>query len=185
MKFLKWLDAHLEESLLILLLIAIVCVSFIQVIIRKLPWIPALTWAEEFCRYCLVWSVFLSLPYTIRKSSMMRVTVIRDLLPHTIWQLLNLFIDFITAVCMGILGFYSITVVKNIYASSEHSPAMLWPMWAVYSIMLLAFLLAFIRGVRKFIYHIRHFSDRQDTMAESLMKEALKEANLTNGGNGL
>ena len=54
MKILRWLDAHFEEVLLAILLIVIACVSFLQVVIRKVPFIPALTWAEEFCRFCWV-----------------------------------------------------------------------------------------------------------------------------------
>ena len=62
MKVVKWLDEHMEEFLLVILLVVIACVSLLQVIIRKIPWIPSLTWAEEFCRFCWIWSVFLSLP---------------------------------------------------------------------------------------------------------------------------
>ena len=47
MKVVKWLDDHLEETFLVILLILISCVSLLQVIIRKIPFIPALTWAEE------------------------------------------------------------------------------------------------------------------------------------------
>ena len=57
MKVVKWLDEHMEEFLLVILLVVIACVSLLQVIIRKIPWIPSLTWAEEFCRFCWIWSV--------------------------------------------------------------------------------------------------------------------------------
>ena len=72
MKAVKWLDERFEETLLAILLVLISCVEFIQVVIRNVPWIPALTWAEEFCRFCWIWSVFLSLPYTVRKASMLQ-----------------------------------------------------------------------------------------------------------------
>lgn len=68
MKVVKWLDDHLEETFLVILLILISCVSLLQVIIRKIPFIPALTWAEELCRFLWIWSVFISLPYTLRKE---------------------------------------------------------------------------------------------------------------------
>lgn len=66
MKVIKWLDAHFEETILVLLLVAIACISMIQVLFRKIPFVTSLTWAEEFCRFLWIWSVFLSLPYTIR-----------------------------------------------------------------------------------------------------------------------
>ena len=62
MRLIKWLDEHLEETLMIILLIIIACVTMIQVIVRKVPWLTSLTWAEEFCRFMWIWSVFISLP---------------------------------------------------------------------------------------------------------------------------
>ncbi len=47
MRLIKWLDEHLEETLMIILLIIIACVTMIQVIVRKVPWLTSLTWAED------------------------------------------------------------------------------------------------------------------------------------------
>ena len=35
MRLIKWLDEHLEETLMVILLIVIACVTMIQVIVRK------------------------------------------------------------------------------------------------------------------------------------------------------
>ena len=48
MKVLKWLDEHLEESLLVVLLVLIACVELVQVVFRNLSFVDALTWPEEF-----------------------------------------------------------------------------------------------------------------------------------------
>ena len=139
MKAIKWLDEHLEEVLLVILLVLITCVEMIQVIIRNIPWIPALTWAEEFCRFCWIWSVFISLPYTLRKGSMLRVNVLMDLLPSVLHNAVNILVDLINAAVMALLGYHSITVISSIMISAEASPAMLWPMWMVYSVMVFGF----------------------------------------------
>lgn len=182
MKLIKWLDDHLEESILAVLLVVITCVSFLQVVIRKIPWIPALTWAEEFCRFCWIWSVFLSLPYTIRKGNMLRVTALLDILPHTLRQILNVLVDILTTACMALLGFHSVTVVSDIKSSSEMSPAMLWPMWIVYSVMLIGFVLATVRGIQQTIIHIRHFGDKGMTTVEQAMEDAREEAEMAKEG---
>lgn len=182
MKPLKWLDEHLEETLLVILLVVITCVSFLQVVIRKIPWIPALTWAEEFCRFCWIWSVFLSLPYTIKKGSMLRVTVLLDLMPHALRQILNLVVDFVTTGSMGLLAYHSVTVVRDIHMSSEASPAMLWPMWIVYSVMLIGFTLGTFRGCQQFVLHILHFRDKAVTTVEQAMADAKEEADMAKGG---
>lgn len=82
MKVVKWLDLHFEECLMVILLVLITVVSLMQVIVRNIETLPALKWAEEFCRFCWIGSVFLSLPYTIRSVSMLRVCVLLDLLPQ-------------------------------------------------------------------------------------------------------
>ena len=148
LKKLEWIDEHLEETILIVLLIMLSCVELAQVVIRNIPWIPALTWAEEFCRFCWIWTVFISLPYTIRKGSMLRVSALTDILPEKIRRGFNLAVSIITAAAMAMLGIYSIGVVKGIAQSGETSPAMLWPMWIVYSVMVLGFFGAVIRAVQ-------------------------------------
>ena len=175
MKLIKWLDAHLEETLLVILLVVISCVSMVQVIIRKIPWIPALTWAEEFCRFCWIWSVFISLPYTIRMSSMLRVTVLLDILPDKVRKVLNLIVYFTITASMAFLGWYSLTVVANIKASGETSAAMLWPMWIVYSVMIFGFGMGIIRGIQQIVKHIRLFNGHELTTTEMAMEDARAE----------
>lgn len=177
MKAVKWLDEHFEEALLVILLVLISCVELVQVIVRNIPAIPALTWAEEFCRFCWIWSVFISLPYTIRKGNALRVTVLLDLFPEKLRRVVNIAVDLLTFAVMAFLGYYAITVVQNIRASGETSPAMLWPMWIIYSIMLLGFFLGALRTVQQMVYHVRHFHDRALTTKEQAMAEAAEEAN--------
>lgn len=176
MKVIKWLDDHFEEAILVVLLVVIACVCLVQVIIRNIPTISALTWPEEFCRFCWIWSVFLSLPYTIRKSNMLRVSVLMDLLPNALHKTVNILVDVITAASMGLLAFYSFGVVGKVLGSGETSPAMVWPMWIVYAVMLFGYVLGAFRGVQMAIIHIMHFNERELTAIEQTMAEAAEEA---------
>ena len=176
MKAIKWLDDHFEEAILVILLVVISCVELIQVIIRNIPSIPSLTWAEEFCRFCWIWSVFLSLPYTIRKGNMLRVSVLMDLLPQALHKVINILVDVITAASMALLAYHSIGVVGKILNSGETSPAMVWPMWVVYAVMLFGYALGALRGVQMAFIHIKHFNERELTAIEQTMAEAAEEA---------
>lgn len=182
MKVVKWLDEHMEEFILVILLVVISCVSLLQVIIRKTPWIPSLTWAEEFCRFCWIWSVFISLPYTIRMGNMLRVAVLLDMLPNIVRKTVNILVDLVTVACMALLAFHSVSVVQGIWASGEASPAMLWPMWIVYSIMLLGFVLAVLRGLQQVVIHIIHFNEKELSTLEQTMRDAAEEAAMAKGG---
>lgn len=176
MKVVKWLDDHLEETFLVILLILISCVSLLQVIIRKIPFIPALTWAEELCRFLWIWSVFISLPYTLRKNNMLRVGVLMDLLPNVLHKIVNIVVDVINTACMGLLGYWSFFVVRDIMLSNETSPAMVWPMWFVYVFMLIGFVLGTIRGAQQIVLHIKHFGERELSTTEQTMLDAQEEA---------
>ena len=184
MRVLKWLDDSFEEALLVVLLVLISCVELAQVLIRNVPFIPALTWAEEFCRFCWIWSVFISLPYTIRKSSMLRVSVLADLLPRMIRRGANIAVDVITAACMLLLGWHSIIVVKSIMTSGETTPAMLWPMWIIYSVLLLGFFGGTIRALQQVYLHLRSYNDVEMTTAEKVLAEAAEEAEAVRQGKG-
>ncbi len=58
-KTLSWLDNNLEEVILLVLLGALSLVMMVQVIMRYVFQSP-MSWAEEFCRYCFVYSGLLS-----------------------------------------------------------------------------------------------------------------------------
>ena len=176
MKALKWLDDHFEETLLVILLVLISCIELIQVIFRKLPFVDALTWPEEFCRFCWIWSVFLSLPFTIRKGTMLRVNVLVDMLPQAARKVINILIDLINAAVLGFLFRYAVEVVTKIRQSAETSPAMTWPMWIIYSIMLVGLGLGAARSIQMAVIHIARFGERELTTREQTMAEAAEEA---------
>ena len=176
MRVLKWLDEHFEEAMLVVLLALIACVELLQVVFRNLSFVDALTWPEEFCRFCWIWSVFLSLPYTIRKGSMLRVNVLVDLLPQVVRKSVNIAIDLINAAVMGLLFVNAIQVVNGIKISGESSPAMTWPMWIIYSIMLVGFGLGALRGLQMAAIHVKHFNEKELTTLEQTMADAAEEA---------
>lgn len=171
MKVLRWLDLHFEEAILIFLLIVIAWVELFQVICRNIPFIPSLTWAEELCRFAWIATVFLSLPYTIRTSNMLRVSVLLDSLPDRLHNFLNILVDVLTCIMMVVLCVSAVAVMTRIYASGETSPAMLWPMWIMYLIVIIGFGLGAIRSVQMGIIHIIHFNERPITQLETMIEE--------------
>ncbi|MBQ9564687.1 MAG: TRAP transporter small permease [Synergistaceae bacterium] len=177
MKPIRWLDDHFEEFVLVVFLVLISVVMMLQVIVRKMPGIPALTWAEEFCRFMWIGSVFFSLPYTIRKGNMLRVNVLLDLLPHALRKTVNLAIDLITAGCMALLFWYThVKVLPDIVASGETSPAMGWAMSGIYAMMEAGFFLGIVRGLQMFVIHLRRFGERELSAIEQTMADAEEEA---------
>ena len=183
-KVLKWLDDYFEETLLVILLIIIAVVSMLQVFCRQLPFLPTLQWAEEFCRFAWIWSVFLSLPYTIKKANMLRVALLLDALPQKARKVFNMAVDLINTAAMAILGYYSIPVLQKIISSAELSPAMQWPMSIIYIILPVGFFLAVVRGIQMFIYHLTHFNERELTTKEQAEADAKAELEAAEAAEG-
>lgn len=175
MKAIKWLDQHFEEAILVFLLVVIACVELAQVICRNVPFMPALTWAEELCRFAWIATVFLSLPYTIRTSNILRVSVLIDALPWRLHNILDIFVDVVTAAMMGILAYNSVAVLQRTIAAGETSPAMLWPMWIMYAIVLIGFTLATVRSLEMLVIHIMHVNDAPPTMIEEKMQDEVAQ----------
>ena len=113
MKILKWLDEYFEESLLVILLVLISVVMLAQVFARYVL-NNSMSWPEEFCRYCYVWSVFLSLSFTIKKRSMLRVGVVMDLFPAKIQSTMRIFCDLVMLALFVVFFQHSFAVVGNI-----------------------------------------------------------------------
>lgn len=158
MRVIKWLDKHFEEAILMVFLVLIACVTLIQVICRNVPALPVLTWPEELCRFLWIATVFLSLPYTIRTESMLRVTALIDVMPWKVRNIVNIVVDVVTFFVMAVLTNAAYTVFLRIVDSGETSPAMVLPMWIMYLIVLIGFVLGALRSVQMFVIHVKNIN---------------------------
>lgn len=105
MKTLKFLDKHLEEFIMVLLLSSIVVIMLFQ-IIRRYIFNDSLSWSEEFCRYCFIWMMFVAFSYSARLGSDLRVDALISMLPQgcrNIIEIINLIL------CIMVAGFCSAT----------------------------------------------------------------------------
>ena len=173
----KWLNKHFEEAILVFLLATISCVMMAQIIART--FFNSMTWPEEFCRYCYIWTVFLSLGYTIKKGNMLRVGIVMDLLPHKLRKSIEIIVNIIMLVLFVILLRYSILYTGKIKSSGQFSPAMHLPMWIMYMSTIIGFALAALRMIQEIISNISDFNKKAETTLEATLKEAKQEVQAT------
>ena len=185
MKFIKWLDKHFEETLIVLILIVITVVEFAQVVVRKLPFIPTLTWAEEFCRICWIWTVFLTVPYTIRHMNMLRVSIVMEQLPSLVRNIWNIVVDLINCVVYGFLCYHSFGVVAAAKTGGQFTPAMEWPTWIIMIVIIVGFGLGALRALQVAIIHLMHVKDKTLSSKEQAIKDAEEEAEAAKRSEGL
>lgn len=156
MKILKWLDDNLEEFFMIIFLILLTCIMMIQVILRYCFKSP-LSWAEEACRYCFVYSVMLATAYCIRKGRMLRVDVVINLFPPVVAKLLDLLAQLMAIIFCVIMLRPAWNVMASARMIGNVSSGLELPMWILYTSAPLGFFLGIIRGIEVFIFSLLDF----------------------------
>lgn len=177
MSVIKWIDEHFEESILVLLLALISIIMMTQVVARTL--FSSMSWPEEFSRYCYIWTVFLSLGYTIKKGNMLRVGILMDLLPHHVRKSMEILTNIIMLALFAMLFYYSIIYTGKIKMTGQTSPAMQIPMWMMYISTILGFGLGTIRMFQEIIKNFKNFNKEAETTVEATLKEAKQEVQAT------
>ncbi len=185
MKFAKFLYDNFEEIFLVFFLAVIACIMMLQIIMRK--FFSSMIWPEEFCRYCYVWTVFLSLGYTIRKGNMLRVGIVIDSLPEKVKKIAYILVDVLLAAIFAVFFVHAAGYTKNVYEMGQRSSAMRIPMWTMYCATVVGFGLAVIRAVESIVRSILHFNETVETEAEPAQKaaegtSATQKANRQGGG---
>lgn len=178
MKVVKWLDEHFEESIIIFLLAVISIVELMQVICRNVPGIPALSWAEEMARYAWVVTVFISLPFTIRTSTTLRVTALVEAFPWKLTNIMNIIVDIVTVVVMGIMAWTTTTVIGQVQVGGSVSPAMQIPMWILYVIIFIGFAGGALRAVQMCVIHIKNINVKPVNSVEAAAADELSAADI-------
>ena len=177
MNVLKRVNEHLEEVFLVFLLATITTIMAAQIIARI--FFSSMTWPEEFCRYCYIWTVFLSLGYTIKKGNALRVGILMDLLPHKLHKVIEIITNIIMLILFAILFRYSISYTSKLKVIGQTSPAMHIPMWIMYMSTVIGFGLAVIRMIQEIISNIKGFNVEIETTLEATIKEAKEEVQAT------
>ena len=177
MSAIKWLDEHFEEAIMVVLLALISCVMMAQIIARN--FFNSMTWPEEFSRYCYIWTVFLSLGYTIKKGNMLKVGLVMDLLPQKIRRSIEILANIIILAICVVFFRYAITYTGIINNTGQISPAMHIPMWIMYLSTVLGFGMASIRTAQEVVSNIKNFNVKAETTLEATIKEAKEEVKTT------
>lgn len=146
----KWIDDHLEESIIIILLAAMTVVMFAQVVARYL-FNNAFGWAEEFCRYCFVYSGFFSIGYCIKKQKMLKVDILMELFPKAVSTVLDLLGRVVTLLYFAYMAYWSVPVLQTYINNGMEAASFSMPMYWVYGVTLVGCILGVIRQIQDLI----------------------------------
>ena len=154
MRVLKWLDEHLEEAILMVLLIVMTIVMGVQVVMRYV-FNESLTWSEELVRYLFVWSAFISIGYCIKNGLSIRIDQFVNMLPKSRERVLWVITQVVMLAFFCYVFIFSIDVFEATYGSGQKSPALLLPFYLVQMSVVLGFGLAVIRIIQNLIKAVK------------------------------
>lgn len=166
-KVIRWLDLHLEETIMVVLGSLIGVVIMFQIVMRYV-FRHALPWPEEFCRFCYIYFCFISISYSVRNHSMLNVTLLQDHLPRAVRMALDLVIQ-ISMVAVFVIFFRSsLDCVQATITSGQMSTAMQIPMTIPYLATSIGFFLAIIRSIQASIHSAKMLLNGQDIKVDAL-----------------
>jgi TRAP-type C4-dicarboxylate transport system permease small subunit len=105
---------------IILILLAMLAVMGLQIVCRYVL-NASLIWAEEMCRYLLIWVSFLACADAYERGEIAAVTMVRDALPRRAGLMLAIAVNALGIVLMSVLVVYGLRYAQMI--GSQPIPA--------------------------------------------------------------
>ena len=149
-RFIKFLDSHLEEYLMAILLVVLTSVMFLQIVMRFV-FDHAFSWPEELSRYCFVYITFLTLGFCTRRNSMLKLDILETILPKPVWTILQIIVRVVTFVFFLYMFRNSLDLLATVMKTSRTSTALKIPYTYIYLSTVIGFGLGLIRSVQMLI----------------------------------
>ena len=175
MKVIKWLDENFEGTIMLVMLILITTVMSVQIVARYVFQSP-MPWPEEFSRYCYIWTVFLSLGFTLKKGNMLRVNVVVDLFPNIVRNLIYLSVNVVLLVVFAVFFYNALIRTNFVRGTGQVSPAMRIPTWLMYCSTVIGFGLGVLRLAQACLADMANLNRPAITTKEAVLQEAAEEA---------
>lgn len=153
MKILRWLDRHIEETLLIILSTIMVAVIFLQVVMREFD--NSLSWTEELARYSFIWLVYIGISYGVKKDRHIKVDVVLLLLKDKGQIILSIISNLLVLFFALFVIRYGFDIASQLLSFGQKSPANQIPMGLVYMATPIGMGLTVIRLIQKLIKQIK------------------------------
>lgn len=159
-KVLRWL--------LIGTLLALLSIMGTQIVFRY-ALNASLIWAEEMCRYLLIWVSFVACADAYERGEIAAVPILRDVLPRRAGLALAILVNLLGIVLMGVLVVYGLRyaemigsqpipaarfLLNDLFASPDLAPAMFW----VYVALPVGFAILAVRLAIDVVLYARMFA---------------------------
>jgi C4-dicarboxylate transporter DctQ subunit len=138
MKTIKKLSSALvnvELSVAAVLLFALMVIAFMQVMCRFVIRY-SIPWAEEACRFTLIWFCFLACPALFIRKKATSVDLVAETLERRLHIKMSIVLDVIIIAFWAIFGRYTLRLINKAITSGQVSTILKLPYAGIYSVML-------------------------------------------------
>ncbi|MGE4453874.1 MAG: TRAP transporter small permease [Sphaerochaeta sp.] len=148
-----------EYVFIIVLLLGMVCSSFIQVVFRLVLKQP-LAWTEELSRYLFVWLTFIGGALVVSESGHFKMDILTVLIKGRWVQIVNIIVNIALVVFSIVLVIYGIKLVHMVY--TQKSPALGITMSIPYFVLPLNGVLSIIHLIENTIADLKILLKKQE-----------------------
>jgi C4-dicarboxylate transporter DctQ subunit len=128
------------------------------------------SWGEEISRYLMVVGIMLGIGLGVKENTHLGVTMFVEAMPHKVCKILKLFTFIINIFAYGLLTYVSFMFMISNYHFAQRSPALDIPMWWMYGIVALGFLLSMMESINALMLFIkRKQPDEKDDENDSVI----------------
>ena len=150
MKVLRWLDHHVEELFLSVFLLTLIILTSANVVLRYV-FNSGLTWSDEICKYCLIFSGFISISCWIRHKSGICVDALAQVVPGPVKMIFQVLVQLIVLAFFLLMFKGAISCWLAIKKSGQVSGTLQIPMTYVNMAPIIGFGLALLREVQNLV----------------------------------
>jgi TRAP-type C4-dicarboxylate transport system permease small subunit len=152
-KVLKFIDEHVEEIFIAVMMGYFVIATILQVLFRFVLRIPA-SWTEETAKYTFIWMTFVGSSLGAKNFGHIRVDMLENALKGPSKLALNLFCQVMFLLFAVILTVVGINMLISLSTRPQISAALKIPMQWVYAALPVGMGLASMRIIRNLVKQI-------------------------------
>lgn len=138
----KYADA--AETAIASVAFIFMCIFVLTTIVYRYVLREPISWTEEASRYLMIVGIFVAMPVAVRDHVHLGVDIFISLLPDAGKKVAHIFSDIVTLLAYLAIDYSCYLFVVKTLAGNQTSPAMHIPMYWIYLVIMIGFILATI-----------------------------------------
>lgn len=140
----KNINKEPEHYILIILMTTLLVLGVAQILFRFLLNF-SLSWTEELSRYTFILMVYVGAALAFKRNKHVRVEIIDQYVSPKVLEHVKTFNEVLIIIFLVLVGYKGFGIVQNSYYMNQISPALRIPMYVVYGIIPLTFIISSFR----------------------------------------